>query len=234
VPSSSPNRLTVYDWSDFRRHMDWRQDQHVTVVAPTRGGKTTVARDLLRDRKGFLFLATKPRDTSVDRLRHDLNAQLLRSWPPRHVSERNVLWLKSKGILRDVSAQRQTFARAMNDTYLTGACAIVLDEAEYVTQTLGLDKFLRVLWAQGRSNKVAVLAMTQRPRFLPRIAWSSADHLLLGRTREREDIAALGGMGGLDSLTIRKAVAMIPPHWWVYVNTRTEEVALVRPMEVTP
>jgi DNA helicase HerA-like ATPase len=230
--SRSVNDLRVYDFDQFDNRLRWSQDQHFTIVAPTGGGKTTVARRLLTRRKRFVFLATKPHDPSIDSLRKDLGATIVRGWPPRHVTERVIVWPKAKGLLRDVGTQRITFAHAIDNTYLEGANCIVLDEAEYVTQALGLDRMLRVLWAQGRSNKVGVLAMTQRPRFLPRIAWSSANHLLLGRTREREDIAALGGMGGLDAGLIRSAVASIPRHWWVYVNTRTEEIAVVRPMEV--
>jgi hypothetical protein len=61
------------NWADFLDRFRWEQGEHVTLIARTKGGKTTLARELLRTQPYAAFLATKPegQDPAVEELRRD-------------------------------------------------------------------------------------------------------------------------------------------------------------------
>lgn len=214
-------------WSELAPRMAWAQGEHVTLVGPTGQGKTTLLKSLLPMRTYVAVIATKPVDASLDALRRQ-GYVLIREWPPKRDTERVLLWPKIDRIT-DLPNQAAVIRDALGAIYTSGSWCVALDEARYVAEQLGARDLLQLLWLQGRSNKVSIVAATQRPRFLPIEAFSQATHLFLWRSRDRYDLDRLAGLGTIPTATIRNTIANLPPHTCLYVNTRDDTLAITRP-----
>lgn len=171
-------------------------------------------------------IATKPADPSLDALR-TRGYRLIRSWPPKAGQHRVLLWPKIER-LDQLPEQRATVQHALASIYQQGAWCVALDEARYVAEQLQCRELLQLLWLQGRSNNVSIVASTQRPRFLPLEAFSQATHLFLWRSRDRYDVDRLAGLGTIPTGTIRETIANLPPHCCLYVNTRLDYLAITK------
>jgi DNA helicase HerA-like ATPase len=94
------------------------------------------------------------------------------------------------------------------------------DEVSYLCRRLRLEDALLDIWEQGRSNRVSLVAATQRPAWVPLALYSAASHLFLWRTNDARDLARIGGLNGVDPVPVRAAVANLPRFHALYVNVR--------------
>lgn len=208
-------------WADFLAQLQWRQGEHVSLIGPTGGGKTTLALALLPRREWTAVLATKPKDRTLDRLRRN-GYRRLREWPPAWGINRVLLWPRWRGPA-DTHNQRQVFLDAMDDIFHRGGWAICADELAYMCQMLKLDSYLKLLWQQGRSIDISLMGCTQRPAFVPLELYSQASHLFIWRQTDKRDLDRIGGIGTVDPALVRSIVRQLPRHQFLYVNTRTDE-----------
>ena len=76
---AGPARVEAYDWDDFAGWFDskWLPGEHVSIVTPTGGGKTTLAVGLLELRRWVGVLAPKGVDDTLRALR----LRRLLDWP---------------------------------------------------------------------------------------------------------------------------------------------------------
>ena len=161
------------------------------------------------------MIATKPKDGLLRRFD---GLSVIREWPPPVWSNGFILWPRIERV-EDVEAQRDTVRRCLEDVYRQGGWALYLDEARYVTGFLGLSKLVELLWIQGRSLGVSVVAAAQRPRHLPLAAYSQASHLFVWPTRDRQDLRRLQEMAGGPSLSeIEAAMSGLPEHACLYLG----------------
>jgi len=220
---------------DFLEHFRWQQGEHVSMIGPTGLGKTTLAVRLidLDKRKHVLFVATKPRDSVIPTLKKRGFA-IVRSWPEHidaEIANKIVLWPKfRKPTKAETKHQQQTIYRAMSSTFAAGGWTIVLDEVSYIVNQLRLRTAVELLWQQGRSQGVTVVAGTQRPANVPLFMYDQATHLFFWRENDRTNLDRIAGIGSADSLTVKTAVRELDAKQReiLYVNTRTGGKAIVK------
>lgn len=226
-------------WDEFLDGFDWRQGEHVTLIGPTGAGKTTLAQQILPRRDYVLTLATKPRDTSLDRFGKQYGYRTVRKYSdvriPRRLpggrimgDQKVILWPKVKDP-SDFAEQESEFHSALANAYATGGWAINADELYYLVRLSPRIKAdLETLWTQGRSLGISLIGGTQRPAFIPLFAYDQATHLFFWSDSDRRNLDRISGLGGMNETIIRDAVARLPRRMVLYVNTRTRTLARTR------
>jgi energy-coupling factor transporter ATP-binding protein EcfA2 len=221
---SLPERI---EWSNFIDDMEWNQGEHVTLLGHTGSGKTTLARALLPKRDHTLIFATKPRDDSLDLFKRE-GYSVTRKWPiDARVYSKVVFWPKIERT-EDVVTQQNEIGKCLASVYRTGGWCLYFDEVRYISDTLGLKPLLEMLWLQGRSLKLSVLAGTQRPAWIPLEAYSQATHIFVWRDRDETNLRRLQGIGSIDHRELKSMIRELPLHDVLYIHTRTGEVVRTR------
>lgn len=208
-------------WDEAIKAMNWGSGQHVTLIGPTGRGKTELLIKLLDTRRWKVFLSTKSKDDTQRGLtgyyrtsdplliNSDISPKILFS--PRKVQGLSAAQIKEY----QGNAYKQVLTRLRDQ----GGWTIGLDEVRYLTSTLGLASELEVLWLQGRSEGLSLVANTQRPRHVPLEAYSQATHLFLWNTADDEDVDRIADMvPGLNRDAVESALRTQNAHDALYVN----------------
>jgi hypothetical protein len=125
--------------------------------------------------------------------------------------------------------QRAIFRHAMDSAFRQGGWCLYWDECRYLTEFLGLGREAEVLWQQGRSHGLTVVAAAQRPRHIPLVAYDQATHLFLWRTSDEQMLRRLGELAGAaDPDSVRAGISLLDSHSMIYVNTVSGETARTR------
>lgn len=216
------NDVRILPWDDFLKETSFRQGEHVTLLGPTGGGKTTLAVEILPQRRYVVAFGTKRTDPSLSKLKRQ-GWKVIREWPPPPTYERVILWPKIE-YMKDVKKQQETFAQCMEHVYRVGGWTVYMDEIKYLTEWLKLSSHVELLLQQGRSINLTVIGGTQRPRDIPLVFYSQATHLFLWRDSDRYNLRRLGELGAFDSDAVQRTVMHLPHHQVLYLNTRTGQM----------
>ena len=216
-------------WSEFRKRLQWKQGEHVALIAPTGAGKTTAMESLLPFRQYSIFFGTKPDDKLYRRIQ---NAGYVRVDSIREVrpwQNKILLWPKHrKTIPETLNHQREVFADAMNTVVQQRGWTVWFDECKYMSQMLKLQTEITYCLEQLRSVHATTVSGAQRPVWLPRSVLSNATHVFLWRTTDREDAKRLSDIGGVDNRLLASEAQTLGKHEFIYVYTRGTEVQMVR------
>lgn len=210
------------DWDTFiRDHFRWRQGEHLAAIGPTNSGKTTLILALLPYRRYVVFIATKPKDATLDGLRKE-GFQVYKKWDPiaPEVSPKRILWPEIKD-LGQVVNQRRVILDALKRIYVEGYWCVVVDELWYVINQLKLDLTIRTYLQQARSLGITLVMGTQRPAFVPLEVYDQSTHLFFWRDNDERNLKRLSGIGWLSARLIMRTIAHLEPHEVLYINTRT-------------
>jgi len=210
----------ILPWSEVRNQMDWRQGEHVTIIGPTGQGKTTLALDLMdmrAERGGHpLIIATKPRDTTLERMRRgDWN--VIRKWPP--IRQKTILWPKMNRVA-DKGTQAAVIRDALDQVFIAGNYAVLIDELSYVIDELRCKAEITQIWQQGRALGISLVTCILRPSHVPLLAYDQATHIIMFRDNDETNLRRMGGLGHWSRAEIIDAVSQLERHQFLLLNTR--------------
>lgn len=200
--------------------VNWSTGQHMALVARTRSGKTTAARQILTLRDWVVVFGTKERDPDLYDALEAQGYVIKESWSPSDLSNNRVI-LKpplGEGEDSDFARQRDTFRRALIGLFRTGGWTLYLDEARYIAVDLNLRTELDRLWLQGGALGVTIVAATQRPRAVPLNMFEQSAYFCLWRISDREDrVRASEMLGPLQGVAF-ETTAMLPRYEFLLVD----------------
>lgn len=223
----------------------WRGEpgRHITVIGPTGSGKSHLALCLAELRPYIIVLATKRQDPLVDELRDkgylvtgDLDEvqwtvdEQLRVRRP--VRPRLVFWPQFSerlGSRERMALQQAAHREAMDWADKTGKWAILIDESMWMAANLQLEQEMNSLWFQGRTQGIAVIACAQRPSRVPRLAFSQATYLFIGKFGDKRDIETLRDISStIPKELVESAIRDLDfdGHEFLFIDTARNSVAV--------
>lgn len=222
--------LPEFDREEFiHERWDYHPGEHVTFLAPTQTGKTTLKFQLLQrtatPKLPAMVLVMKPRDKVVDDWQKTLKFQRTESWPP--VAWKRKFTNPPGWMIRpehrfdpkvDNEHLRRVFRRAILSAYKKGDRIIDVDELYGVDNELGLDDELNTVYSRGASMGCGQWGGSQRPRNVTLYAYSQAQHLFLGNTPDKADRERFRDIGGVDARDVSDIVMDLGDHEWLYIN----------------
>lgn len=233
------NDLIPIDVPEFGRdefvmeRWEYKPGEHVTFLAPTQTGKTTLKFELFRDTLSknlkAVSLIMKPKDAVPESYRKPLKFDRVEGWPPSHVRRSIVnpngwmVWPKHTfDPIVDNKTLRRVFRKAILWCYQHGNIILDVDEILGVADELNLDDELTTVWSRGASMGCGLWGGSQRPSGIPLHAYSQASHFFLGQTsdkRDRDRLREISGIG-IDPDAIADTVEELGEHEWLYIRKR--------------
>lgn len=216
-------------WDRFiSRHFTWMKGEHVGLIGPTGLGKTTLMFEILKLRPFVAVVATKPDDKSMNRL---LRAGYVKfpAWRPVDPVDtpRRVIWPDASEIDSE-ETQKEVFRDMFAHVYREGNWTIVVDELLFLTEELRMQRPVRVMYTQGRSLGISMVAATQRPARVGREIYDQSTHLFFWRDNDQGNIDRLAeiNMGSKD--LVRHMIPRLDEFQVLYINTRTGQMLRTR------
>lgn len=222
---------------------DYRAGEHVTVLAPSGGGKTHLSYELLevtaRPELQAVVFVQKPRDETVDRFTKKTGFRIVRQWPPPVRARLQskppgwALWPKHTFDPEvDDSRQFAVFRAAILDSYKRGDRILFADETYSLENELpngGLTKALRTVHTKGRSMKCGIWSASQRAAYINRWAYQ-AHHLFLGGDTDDDAQRRLAEIGAaVDKALVREIVGQLRIYEWIYIHRDSRTMCIVEP-----
>lgn len=205
-------------WDEFRDifRNAWAQGEHVTMIGTTGSGKTTLMEQVIGIRQHIAIFGVKGRDDTMERFIHDHGYTRIKTWNPE-LDDYLVLWPEIKGH-GHINTQRDVFAHAMDAIYREGGWCVVFDEVSYLSDTLRMDNQLKFLLQQGRSAGISVVAMTQRPAFIPLAFYDQATHLFMWKDNDLRNRQRLGELAGNARYVVEREIAELRRREVLYLH----------------
>lgn len=217
-------------WINFISSFRWYPGEYITILGPKGYGKTTLLLELSKRRKYIVIFANKVKDKTLSRFIARNNFDVVSSWEKvGHKENKIVLWPTFEGI-ESFRTQEAVFRNAISGTtkqlgiFKQGGWTIALDEMLYLTgpDGIGLDKEIKMLYTQGRSNDISLLAGSQRPRDIPQVMLSQADHFFFFRYTDRYELDRIANVTGNIAQVVRDIVPSLKKHEFMYIHRETD------------
>lgn len=223
----------------------------VSIIGPSEAGKTELGFELLQVTASptlpAVVLVMKPMDETVEAWGKKLQYPIARAWPPPMSwwASRNpagyLMWpphdLKNFGST-NLNMFRQ-FRKAILDVYghqkswrgkkLRGKI-LFADELAGLDEELGMEAEIKMMYSRGRTLKAGIWGATQRPVDVPKLAYSSANHLFLSYMPDKSDRRRFQEIGGGVDSELVDAITLRLEQWaWLYIRRKDRTLCIVRP-----
>lgn len=235
---SDDERLATYstvapimNWERFTDTMfDPIPGEHVGIIGSTGQGKTTLMNRVLPMFPFTAVFGTKNNDATMDVLIERYSYMKMPHW--RQISAkdvpRRVIWPPSGKLKEIVPTQQKVFSDAFDHIWAEGGrpkknpvgWAVGIDELWWFTQVLKLDLYIRILFQQGRSSGISLIAATQRPAWVPTEMYSAPTHLFFFQESDDANLARIGEIDGGNKALVRSLVTNLSHHQVLYINNR--------------
>jgi len=239
LPWSQPGGFV--DW--FRD--SWKPGEHISVIAPTGAGKTTLVGGLLQLRRYVLALDPKGGDSTLS----GLGYQRLSQWPgekqlakmvvsndedgkpSRYVIGPRVLKHSDHTQLRDVTKM------ALDDAFTMGGWTVYADELQIMTDNrmMGLRKEADRMLIAARDKGLSFVSSYQAPSWVTPHAAKMSTWVFVSYTRDTDVVNRLAEILGRPKPEIRGAIAGLDRYSWMCVGRDPREpIRLTLPDFIPP
>jgi hypothetical protein len=233
--------VTRFDRETFLTQVwDYQPGNHVTVLAPTTGGKTHLSYQLLGQSATpecpAVVMVMKPKDKATEQWTKRLGFETVRDWPPpttkrlfrdkpirgysvwpRHVYDPAI----------DDARHRALFRKVILDSYKKGNRILFADETYSLEEELGLSTELRTVWTKGASMGCGMWAASQRPAYISKWAYQ-AHHLFLGGEPDEDTQRRLSEIGAaVDAGKVRWILPRLGKWEFLYINRDEKAMCIV-------
>ena len=235
----------VIDRAEFLGQTDlpgrWQHQagQMVTILGPTGSGKTQLAYQLLgvtaRPTLPGVVMVPKPKDDTADEWMPLLGFQKARTWPPVQPpwKAKPPGWVVHPKFTfdedKDDDMMRDLFRTVIRDSYKRGNRILFADEVALLSEDLNLGRTLSSVWRGGRSMGCGVWAASQRPAYIPRLAYSMAEHLFLADDPDLQTRKRYGEIGGIDPKMVVGVLSELPKFHFLYFRRTGRRRCVVGP-----
>lgn len=205
-------RPDVLPWEQFQIMFlkGHKQGEHVSLVGPTGSGKSTAAVELCKlvgtrrtkDKRParVTILVDKPRDDTISALIAQKDFKVIKKWPPSYGEEHAIVWPRGGPPSGMAKRQRAVFLPLLDNIYIEGGQYVCVDEAAYFEEPppsgLGAKAVMGQFWRAARSNKITLIAGTQRPRNVTRLMWSEPSWVFIFPPDDDDDLRRVAELSG--------------------------------------
>jgi energy-coupling factor transporter ATP-binding protein EcfA2 len=220
-------------WRQFTQRFSFAQGEHVVLIGKTKSGKTTMAvqpRGLLSMRKAVVVIATKPHDQGLyppllaQGYKMTDNPKLDAKRTPKVIFRPQVLGPSGD----DRKRQTEQFRALLMVIWAQGGWTVYLDEIRYLSDLLKLRAELETLYLQGSSLGLTLIAATQEPVAIPRVAFGQIEHEFFWRQTDRERVYRMGELAGTESEAVRAIVPRLRQHEALYIRVAEDILATTK------
>lgn len=229
ISSTDQVRLQRIPWEDLEADFlaEQEQGEHVGAFGPSGVGKSLVlfhlAEQRVVERKAFVcILANKRRDPTLQRLLSQ-GYRRIQEWPPTYQDRQNhriVFWPPYPGP-SDPKRYVKQFMEALDGIMAEGNWTVVVDEARYWSEQMGLRTQLDELWTGARSNGVTIYAGAQGPSWIPTAAKENLSWGIFFRPQHRERAKETADITG--DRNIYEELQELGPHEFILMRLKTQE-----------
>jgi hypothetical protein len=207
------------EWAQHRAWLDhhWLAGQHVSIIAPTGGGKSYLIRHGLLplwEEYRVLIIDSKGGEDATwagyGQVVHEFPAAERGGQPPDREQGPRIYRLISPGFEWSPALKRESDGLRRARTVVGSALdlafrqrdwVIVADETRALTDSvasfgLGLRGLLEMIWQRGRALNVTLVAGTQAPRYVPSSFYDQPSLVYVGRTLDGRAQDRLDEIGG--------------------------------------
>lgn len=209
--------LLELDRSDWlENYLDYNPGEHVVIIEPTGGGKTTLAYQMLGQvmtrypHLSVVSFMPKPTDPTAAAWAASLGLRETPQWPPgkKLLQGRpagHILWPRHRMDLPPAQRRAEVgkvLRAGLDGQYKRGNSISLVDDAHSAATYMDLNDYIEEQLVNGRAGGAAVWLPLQKPSGtvnaggITTYAYSSPTHYLFGKDTEERNLKRLSEIGG--------------------------------------